>query len=255
MSQDGLDGARVVVTGSSRGIGAAIAIALIQSGARVIINFRANEIAARAVLNSVPEERRADVFLCQADVRHPDDVHRLIETCVGRFGGMDGLVNNAHTAFTPTPFQDLSWENVLDQINGSLKSAVLCTKEAVPHLLQSKRASVLNISSISTDHSGFHMSARAAAKGAVEGLTRSLAGEYGKQGVRFNALSVGWTNTDQICALSPNRVKSVIGGVPLGRLATPSEIASTAVFLLSTSAAYITGSVFPVAGGLSPEPR
>jgi len=251
----GVKGARIIVTGSSRGIGAATAIALAEAGARVIINYRTNVAAALRTSAEIETRHQDASAVCRADVREPKDVDRLINVCVERFGGIDGLVNNAHTEFTPKPFERLSWSDMLEQIDGSLKSAYLCTQAALPYLLRSKRASVLNMSSVIVNDPSSHMSPRISAKGAVEALTRSLAGEYGGQGIRFNALSIGWTRTDQLKNVSPDIVRQAVSGTCLGRVAEPAEIAETAVFLLSDAASYITGSVFPVAGGLMADPR
>ncbi len=251
----GLEGARIIITGSSRGIGAATAIALARAGARVVINYRVNAAAALRTSAEIETQYKDSSVICQADVREAKDIDRLINTCVEKFGGIDGLVNNAHTEFTPKPFDQLSWRDMLDQIDGSLKSIYLCTKAALPYLLRSKRASVLNMSTVIVNDPTSHMSARIAAKGAVEALTRTLAGEYGGDGIRFNALSIGWTRTDQLKNVSPDIIRQAAAGTCLGRVAEPSEIAETAVFLLSDAASYITGSVFPVAGGLMPDPR
>jgi len=251
----GLDGATIIVTGSSRGIGAATAIALAHAGARVVINYRVNAAAAQSTSAQIEARHRNASLICQADVREPEDVERLIKNCVERFGGIDGLVNNAHTPFAPKPFHELSWQDMLDQIDGSLKSVYLCTRTALPHLLRSTRPAVLNMSTVVVNDATANMSARITAKGAMEALTRALAGQYGDRGIRFNALSIGWTRTDQLRNLPPESLRLAAAGVCLGRIAEPAEIASTAVFLLSGAASYITGSVFPVAGGLSPAPR
>ena len=144
---------------------------------------------------------------------------------------------------------------MLEQIEGTLKSAFHCTQEALPYLLRADSPSVLNISSIPAAALPHQMIARSAAQGALEALTRSLAIELGRRRVRVNALSVGWTTTDQLLNIPPSVLESVVASIPIGRIASPSEIAATAIFLLSKSASYITGSVFPIAGGLAPDPR
>jgi NAD(P)-dependent dehydrogenase (short-subunit alcohol dehydrogenase family) len=251
----GVEGARIIVTGSSRGIGAATATALVRAGALVVINYRKNFAAALRTMAEIGTGHKGSSIICQADVRKPKDVDRLINTCVEKFGGIDGLVNNAHAEFAPKSFERVSWREMLNQIDGSLKSVYLCTQAALPYLKKSKRASVINMSTVMVTDANSHMSARIAAKGAVEALTRSLAGEYGGDGIRFNALSIGWTRTDQLENVSPDIVRQAAAGTSLGRIAEPSEIADTAVFLLSDAASYITGSVFPIAGGLMPDPR
>jgi 3-oxoacyl-[acyl-carrier protein] reductase len=252
-----LEGMRLVVTGSSRGIGAAIAKAAAKAGALVVVNYRVNHAAAAQTAAAIEDIRSGSCIVCQADVREPEQADRLIRTCVDKWQGLDGLVNNAHTEFRPTRFEELSWSNVTEQIDGSLKSVFNCTLAALPHLCESVQGVVLNISTMIVTDPSANMSARIAAKGAVEAMTRSLAYEYGgpKRAVRFNALSVGWTETDQLRNVPYDVQRVVTANIPMGRMAMPSEIAETAVFLLSRRASYITGSVFPVAGGHSPDPR
>jgi 3-oxoacyl-[acyl-carrier protein] reductase len=250
-----LKGARIIVTGSSRGIGSATAVALAKAGAHVVVNYRTNAAAAARITAEIKKTGSGGVIACQADVRIPADAERLIGTCVNTFGGLDGLVNNAHAESASTSFDSLSWDGMMGQIDGSLKSVFLCIKAALPHLLRSNSASVLNMSTVMLNDPNSHLSARIAAKGAVEALTRALAWEYGLQGVRFNALSIGWTKTDQLRGVSDDVLRQAAATTSLGRLADPSEIAATAVFLMSKAASYITGSVFPVGGGLSPDLR
>jgi NAD(P)-dependent dehydrogenase (short-subunit alcohol dehydrogenase family) len=250
-----LKGARIVVTGASRGIGAATAVALAAAGAHVVVNYLTNREAAARVEAQIRAIGQGAVTTYQADVRDPSEAERLIAICVERFGGLDGLVNNAHVASVSTPFERLSWDDMQGQIDGCLKSVFVCTQAALPHLLRSRSASVLNMSTVMLNDPQSRLAARMSAKGAVEGLTRSLAWEYGRQGVRFNALSVGWTRTEQLGSVSDNVIRHAAAMTSLGRLAEPAEIAATAVFLMSSAASYITGSVFPVGGGVSPDPR
>lgn len=250
-----LKGARIVVTGASRGIGAATALALAKAGAHVVVNYRVSRAAAERVAEEISRSGEGAAVTCQADVRDPRDAERLIGACVEQFGGLDGLVNNAHVASPSAPFANQSWADIQAQIDGSLKSVVACTQAALPHLLRSGAPSVLNMSTIMLSDAHSHLAARMAAKGAVEGLTRALAWEFGRQKIRFNALSIGWTRTDQLRGISDEVVRLAAATNCLGRLAEPDEIAATAVFLMSGGASFITGSVFPVGGGASADPR
>lgn len=246
-------GTRILVTGSSRGIGAAIARRAGQFGARVVINFLANADAA-AKTADVVRRNGGEAVVIRADVRDRDQVGAMYQEIQKEYGGLDVLINNAHSPFQPAQFQSLSWNDIDEQIVGCVRSCFNCTQAAVPYLRSGENPSVLNISSITTRLPVSGFSHRNIAKAAVEGLTRSLALEFSSLGIRINTLAVGWTNTDQLNNIPKELIDSVLPGIPLSRLASPEEIANAALFLVSPSASYITGMVMPVAGGLQPDP-
>jgi len=247
------DGTRVLITGSSRGIGAAIALRAGVYGARVVINFRTNADAAATTADLV---RRAggEAIAIRADVRDASQVRAMLRHVEEQFGGLDVLVNNAYSPFEPTPFEALSWDAVETQITGSVRTCFHCIQAALPNLRCGNAPSILNISSITVRQPVPGFAHRNLAKAAVEGLTRSLAIELSPLGIRVNALAVGWTRTEQLSDMPAGIVAAAVAAIPLSRLATPEEIAETAVFLVSPAASYITGTVMPVAGGLSPDP-
>ena len=246
-------GTRILITGSSRGIGAAIALRAADWGARVVVNFRADGQAAASTAELV-RRRGGEALTIRADVRDRSQVEAMLDEVDKRFGGLDVLVNNAHSPFKPTPFEALAWSAVEEQIVGSVRTCFHCTQVALPYFRKGTGASVLNISSITARLPVRGFAHRNLAKAAVEGLTRSLALELSPLGIRVNALAVGWTRTEQLGHMPAGVVDAAVAVVPMSRLASPEEIAETAVFLVSPAASYITGMVMPVAGGLFPDP-
>jgi 3-oxoacyl-[acyl-carrier protein] reductase len=190
----------------------------------------------------------------QADVREMGQVEAMLREVEAAFGGLDVLVNNAHSPFVPTLFEALTWKAVEEQVGGSVQTCFNCIQAALPYLRRSTQASVINISSITAQLPVRGFTHRDLAKAAVEGLTRSLALELGHVGIRVNALAVGWTKTEQLSNMPAGTADAALAAIPLSRMATPDEIAQTAIFLASPVASYITGMVMPVAGGLSSAP-
>lgn len=246
-------GTRMLITGSARGIGAAIARCAGAQRARVVVNYRSREGDAHATADAV-RKAGGEAIVSRADVRDRDQVEAMLREADRQFGGIDVLVNNAHSPFEPTQFEDLTWRAIDEQIVGSVRTCFHCIQAALPYLRRGTNASILNISSITVRAPVRGFAHRNLAKAAVEGLTRSLALELGPLGIRVNALAVGWTRTDQLGDVHAAIVEAAVGAVPLSRLASPNEIAATAIFLASPAACYITGIVMPVAGGLSPDP-
>lgn len=239
----------VVITGSGRGIGSEVATLCSQEGAKVVINYLVNSEAAIASLKNIKKDNKSAIAV-QADVREPEQARMLIEKAVGEFGRLDILVNNAHTPFVLTDFENITWSMVAEQIDGTLRSSFNCIKLAIPYFKKSGSGVILNISSITSQFPVAGFSHRNIAKAAIEGLTRSLAIELMGSNIRVNALAVGWTDTDQTNSFSQHYLDNIKRSIPMRRFATKKEIAETAIFLISPKSSYMTGSVIPVAGGL-----
>ena len=241
----------VLITGSGRGLGSEIAVRCAEQGARIAVNFLRDTVAAEGTLNRI-RQVGGEGILVQADVRDPDQAHRLIEAATDAFSGLDVLINNAHTPFQWVGISELAWEQMQEQLDGTLHSSFNCTKFALPHLAVSDCPAILNISSITARLPERGYAHRNIAKAALEEFTQCLAVELCEMGIRVNALSVGWTETDQLADLPESYLEQKRQEIPLRRFASPSEIAEVAAFMISSASSYITGTVLPVAGGLSP---
>jgi len=249
-----LSGKSALVTGASRGIGRAIALAFAHAGADVALVAR-DEDALRGVAADIEAlGRRAVVLPC--DVTDREAVERSVAAAVDGLGRLDVVVNNAGGNSFSVPFAQMrlsGWEKTL-RLN--LDSVVHVTQAAAPHLLNRPGSSVINMASIAGISSVPLMAHYGAAKAAVISLTRTLAVEWAWAGVRVNALLPGWIETDLTDFLRDNAEaeKGTLSRVPMHRWGKPEEIALPAVFLASDAASFITGQVLVVDGGLSVMP-
>lgn len=245
---------KIIVTGSGRGIGSAIACRCAEEGASVAINYLSKKDSANKTYSYV-KSINPKCKLIQADVRKKVEAKRLIEDVADAFGNIDILINNAHTPFESKSFPDLNWEDLLQQIEGTIESAFNCTKYALPYLKKSQTGVVLNISSIFVRLPEEGFTHRNIVKAALEEMTRCLSVELAKDGIRVNAIAPGWTKTDQLNSFSKEYLQQKISGIPIKRLAIPEEIANAALYMISPLSGYVTGAVWPAAGGLTPELR
>lgn len=249
-----LSGKSALVTGASRGIGRAIALAFAHAGADVALVAR-DEDPLRGVAADIEAlGRRAVVLPC--DVTDREAVERSVAAAVDGLGRLDVVVNNAGGNSFSVPFAQMrlsGWEKTL-RLN--LDSVVHVTQAAAPHLLNRPGSSVINMASIAGISSVPLMAHYGAAKAAVISLTRTLAVEWAWAGVRVNALLPGWIETDLTDFLRDNAEaeKGTLSRVPMHRWGKPEEIALPAVFLASDAASFITGQVLVVDGGLSVMP-
>jgi len=245
-----LDGEHVLVTGGSRGIGAAIVEKALVEGARVSI-IDIEEQAGRAFAASLDADDR--VYFGRGDIRVADEIKAFHAAAVAKLGSVTGLVNNAgrNSNADPVTMTEAQWDDVFSV---DLKSAWLCAREVLPAMLAAQRGSIVNIASVHADHTFPGYFPYAAAKSGLVGLTRSLALEVGPQQIRVNALSPGWTETRLVAeyfATQPAAMRQQVLDVhPMGRIATPMEIANCAVFLLSDEASFVTGANWRVDGGM-----
>jgi 3-oxoacyl-[acyl-carrier protein] reductase len=246
-----LENKRTVVTGAARGIGNAIARMFAREGARVVL-ADIDESAGQSAAAAICGNGGAAVFL-RADVSKGEDVQRLMDTAAVRLGGIDVLVNNAGRwsgdgRLLETPEE--VWENVLQ---GCLKSVYWCSKQALPHLIDAGGGSIVNISSVNA-LLGIELTAYTAAKAGIIGLTRLLAAHYGLQGVRVNVICPGSIETEGVrpeFERSPELRRKLAGLTQLGRIGTPDDVAFGALYLASDEAAFVTGAVFVIDGGLT----
>jgi 3-oxoacyl-[acyl-carrier protein] reductase len=235
-----------LVTGASRGIGRAVALRLAREGARVVLNYTANEEAARAVLADIPEG-----LLKRFDVGDSAAVETGVREIVEEAGRLDILVNNAGIAIDALLMRtrDEDWRRTLDV---NLSGAFHCCRAAARHLLRAReRGRIVNISSVVGEIGNTGQAAYVAAKAALLGLTKTLAREFAPRGVTVNAVSPGFIDTDMTAQHLVGEARDkLLAQVPLGRIGTADEVAEAVAYLCSPRAAYITGQVLRVNGGL-----
>ena len=250
---------RALVTGSSRGLGYATALALAKEGCKVAINGR-DEAKIKAVAEKMSKETGAQVIGLAGDVGLPDVPEKLIQQVVEAFGGLDILVTNAGG---PPPgsidsLDEAAWQKGVDV---SLMSHVRLIKAALPYLRKSDAASVLTVTSLSVKQPIANLLLSNSVRMATIGLTKSLALELGRENIRFNSILPGWTETERVTELITARATANKSTAEeetrkqseqsaLGRLGQPEEFANAAVFLVSPAASFITGVMLNVDGGM-----
>ena len=255
----GLNNKIALVTGASRGLGYATALALAKEGCRVVINGR-DEDKVKSAAEKIKHDIGAQVVGLAGDVSQPDVPARLIEQTVLMFGGLDILITNASG---PVPgsiesLDEAAWQKGIDL---SLMAHVRLIKAALPHLRKSNSASVLTFTSYSVKQPIGNLLISNSVRAATVGLTKSLAMELGKEHIRFNSILPGWTVTERVEELMSFRAKNnntsaeieaakVVAEIPLGRMARPEEFANVAAFLVSPAASYVHGVALPVDGGI-----
>jgi 3-oxoacyl-[acyl-carrier protein] reductase len=254
-----LQGKSAFIAGSSKGLGYAVARGLLLEGCRVVINGRDQSRVTQAA-EKLRAETGSEVFPLPADLTDPSAPQSLIEGTIQLLGGLDILITNAGgpPAGSFESFDETTWQKAIDL---SLMSHVRLIRSALPHLRQSKAASVLTITSYSVKQPIPNLVLSNSIRAATVGLTKSLALELGSQGIRFNSILPGWTETERVVELMTSRAKQNGTTVeqeinqqskdsPLGRMGRPDEFANAAVFLVSPAASYITGVMLTVDGGM-----
>lgn len=243
-------GCVVLVTGASAGIGAGVAKRFAEAGADVIVNYRANEAGAKAVIKAVEGlDKRAAAI--QADVTNAADVGRLFDETLQRFGKLNVLINNAGI-YPLHSVMDMTVDDWDAVINANLRSAFLCT-QAAAKLMKNQGdhiRNIINIASIEAQNPAPMHSHYNAAKAGVEMLSRSSALELGAYGIRVNTVSPGLIWREGIEEAWADGVARYQNTAPLGRLGTPEDIANACLFLASPAANWITGANLVVDGGV-----
>jgi 3-oxoacyl-[acyl-carrier protein] reductase len=243
-----LSGKVVVVTGGSRGIGAAIAKAVGAADGDVAVGYLENAAAAASVVATIEETgRRAAAF--QADLSDPDQARRMVTEVHDRFGRIDGLVNNAGVMPSSSALEmsDEEWDLVL---RTNLSAPFYCTRAVLPSMLAHNSGSIVMISSRLGQIGWPELAHYSAAKAGLLGLTKSLAREYGPQGIRVNAVAPGVTVTDMTREVVEGEVgRRRLAELPARRFAQPEDVAQTVVFLLSNAASLYFGQTLNPNGG------
>lgn len=244
-----LEGRAAVVTGASRGLGRAIALELAQRGARVVVNYRQNEGAAREVVETIRGTGR-EAIAVQADVSRYEEAERLIRAALEAFGRVDILVNNAGATRDNllAMMKEEDWDFILMT---NLKSAFNCAKAALRPMMRQRYGRIINVSSVAGLVGNPGQTNYAAAKAGLIGFTKSLAKEVGSRNITVNAVAPGLIPTDMTDPLPQEIKEAALRMTPLGRLGTPEDVAYAVAFLASDEAAFITGHVLTVDGGMT----
>lgn len=281
VNNDGrLAGKVALVTGGSRGIGKAIAMRLATEGADVVINYQSAKEHAEKVSKLIDQIGTADEldkitakinhldskehakeisrsiealgrhsYICQANVSDFDQVNRMKEKVLDRFGKVDILVNNAGIVRDKS-FAKMTPDMWNDVLSVNLDGTFYCTRAFIESMVERKYGRIVNISSVIGRMGNFGQANYTASKAGMIGLTKALAKEFARKGITVNAVAPGFIETDMIRSVPDNVMKNILSQVPQGRLGKASEVAGAVAYLASEDADYITGQVIDVNGGL-----
>ncbi len=243
-----LQGRIALVTGASRGIGAATARKLAAHGAAVAVNYFQSGTAANAVVTEIQSAGGRAVAI-QADVRDPEQAAALVAKAESLLGPVDTLVLNANMSFPMAPFTEMPWEGFQQKLVGELGSAFHVCKAAVPGMVRRRRGCIIAVTSGLSRQPGDGFSAHTTAKSGLDGFMKALAHELGPQGIRVNLVAPGLTETDAT-AFIPAPAKAAAGNhLPLRRIAQPDDVAGIIAMAAADEAGYLTGQYLSAGGG------
>lgn len=238
-----------LVTGGSRGLGRAMSIRLAESGHRVVVNYASNAEAAEKAVAEI-EERGGEAIPVQADVSSAEQVDALFDEVAARLGAVAVLVNNAGITRDDLLLR-MSAAEFDEVIDTNLRSTFLCTKKALRAMVRARWGRVISVASVAGIVGNPGQANYAASKAGMIGFSKSVAKEVGSRGITVNVVAPGFVSTDLTADLTEDAREKMRERIALGRFGTPEEIAEIVAFLASDEAAYITGQVIAVDGGLA----
>ena len=247
-NQKPLEGKTALITGASRGIGAAAAKRLAHAGAALVINYHQNEEAAVAVLRDIEKDGGRGVVL-QADVRRQDQVQAMVTAAQDKFSSIDVLVNNAYFPFQVGPLHELPWEKLHEAVEHELSAFHFCVKACLPAMVEKKAGKIIVISTRLAQQPLPRMGAYAAAKSALESMANTMAIELGPLGITVNVVTPAFTLTDASMIMPEAYRERVKETRPLKKHLYPEDVAGAVVFLASEEASMLTGSHILITGG------
>jgi len=241
-----LEGKVSIITGGAQGIGLATAEKFAAEGARVVIC----DVNQDVISDVVNEFKQSGIDVCgfNADVTNQADILNMVDKVILKYGQIDCLVNNAGIV-RDARMVNMTEEQFDSVINVNLKGTYNCAKAVFPHMMERQSGVVLNASSIVGIYGNFGQTNYAASKFGVIGMAKTWAREFGRFGIRVNAVCPGMIKTDILSDIPDKVLENIVSKVPMGRLGAPSEIANTYAFLASDEASYINGAVIEVGGG------
>lgn len=243
-----LEGRIALVTGSSRGIGRGIALALAREGADIVVNYRRDLAAARDTVDAIAALGRRS-HAVQADVADWEQVRTMADEALAHFGHLDIVVANSGVASRVAPLWDFDLDNWHKVINVNLNGVFYTCRATVGHLIERRSGSVILISSIGADACAPMGAPYYAAKAGVNALTKCLAKECAPAGVRVNGIAPGLVSTDMGDRMIQFYGDALLSSIPLGRAGRPQDIGAAAAFLASDDAGFITGKILRIDGG------
>ncbi len=243
-----LEGKVALVTGGSRGIGRAVAETLAKAGAHVVITYRSNSAAAEETIAAI-EAAGGKAEAVSFDVASAEVAEETVRGIAKRIGRLDILVNNAGIARDQLLLR-VKEEEITDTFATNVAGAIWCAKAAIRPMMKAKSGRIINLSSVVAEAGNPGQAVYSASKAALLGLTKTLAREYAKRGVTVNAVAPGYIDTDMTSGLPEAATQAIVEQTPLGRVGRPEEVAAAVLFLASDEAAYITGQVLRVNGGM-----
>jgi 3-oxoacyl-[acyl-carrier protein] reductase len=238
-----------VITGSSRGIGRAIALRLAEGGAKVVVNYHSNKDAADRVVKEI-KAAGGEAIAVQADVSRLDEAQALMNASKKTFGRIDILVNNAGTT-RDTLIMRMSEEDWDVVIDTNLKGTFNCIKAVSRQMIRQRSGRIINITSVAGLAGNPGQANYASAKAGLIGLTKTVAKELGSRGITCNAIAPGYVPTDLTASVPEDLIQLAVERTPLGRTGTPEDMAAAVSFLASGDASFITGQILAVDGGLA----